>query len=328
MLGNGTIDREAVSRIDFSVLDDVPESLEICSLGEGLKRLEDKPVEMNLKLAEEVLSLHDFAADRKMDMNHVARLKSAMERGTFIPDLVQLITCQCKGTTYRLNCQHVAAARLQMPKEYRCPIRHIRYSAKTENDVRRLYASIDRGKPRNKATVVTSYLFETPEWAGFGRHVIGWISEGLSLWLWQSKHVRTFRDGDDRAFLLMTDYLDLGRKVGRFIQSHQNNVIKFLRRAPVIAAMFATFQKDEQAATQFWSSIAEGAGFTSSEDPRRVLRDGLMQASLKQGAGGTKRAAESEEMYRWCVNQWNSWRRGDRSKILRANMKNDRPTAI
>lgn len=327
---NGILDITSTKRFDFSLVEHLPESEDITSIGEGLKILEQKTVELNYEFATEILSLPEFCADRKLDSNHVLRLKMAMERGTFLPEQVNIVTCRCDGKVYRCNGQHTAYARLAMPKDYRCPVRHIRYSAKTENDMRRLYASLDRGKGRTKSNVVTSYLFETDEWSGFGKHVIGWIAEGLALWLWPKQHEQLMHDGDDRAYLLMTEYLNLGRLVGNFIQSHQSDKIKFLRRAPVVAAMFATFNKDASAAQEFWDSVALGVGFPHADDPRRVLRDNLMQSSIKstRSANSTKKAVSQEEMLRWSIQAWNAYRRGERLKVLRANLLFDRSEVV
>jgi hypothetical protein len=331
MTGNGTLTEiPQAKRFDLSLLDDAPEPMEISSLGGGLKILENcKPVELDHEFATWLLSLPDFSGDRKLDQNWVMKLKLAMENGTFLPEQVIAVTCrlQTDGKTYRCNTQHCSSARLLMPEKYRCPIRHTRYSAKTENDLRRLYASIDRGKPRTKSNVVTAYLFETEEWSGFGKHVIGWVSEGMSLWLWPSRHEQAMHSGDDRAYLLMTDHLRLGKLVASFIQQHQSPKIKFLRRVPVVAAMFATFKKDPHAALEFWSRVADGTGFTSADDPRRVLRDGLMSSVLRVEKT-TKRSVGQEEMYRWSIYSFNAYKRGEPMKILRANLSLQRPEPI
>lgn len=318
-------------QFDRTLLEQIPEALEITSLGEGLKLVKAEKVEFDHKMATYMIELPEVAADRPLTQAHVMRIKAAMERGTYLSDLVQLIVCTCNGKVWRINGQHNSWARLEMPEKWRCTVNLLRYKAETDADMRRLYASVDRGKARTKGNVVNSYIYNTPEWAGYGKHVLGWLSEGLGVWLWEKGHERTMRDGDDRAFLLMTEHYKLARLVGDFIQSNQSSVkIKFLRRAPVIAAMLATFNVDPKAALEFWSAVADGTGFDTADDPRNVLRTGLMQSSLRQGGAGsagiTRRAMSSEEMYRCCVYSWLNWREGRPMKTLRANLNFDRPT--
>lgn len=317
----------ASKQFDVSKLADAPETLEVSSLGEGLKMTSRRNVELDHEFATEVLEMSEFSSDRPLDDNHVVRLKTAMERGTFLPEQVLIVTCMLAGKEYRMNGQHTCWARIQMPESYRCPVQHLRYRAETHNDMRRLYASIDRMKGRHTGNIVVSYLFDTPEWMGVSRRTLMRLSEGLSFWLWESGHSRQMRDGDDRSFLLMTEHYQLARKVATFLDASNGDGGKHVRRRPVVAAMFATFGKAAAPSDEFWTAVRDGTGFGSKTDPRLVLRNNLVGASIGVGIGATteKRSVSAEEMYRWCVQSWNTWRRGDPMKQLKAMLAHDRP---
>lgn len=302
---------------------------DVCALGAGLELLSDRKQQFTHKRAEEILSTEEFMADRPLRENHVARLIDAMKRETFHPEWVQLITCECEelgNKTFRMNGQHTSWARLHMPANYPCQVRVMHYRAKTASDMRRLYASIDRNAPRTKENVINSYLGGTNEYGHYKKDVRRVLSTGIVKWLWPSSQESKKYDGDDIAYLLMTEYFNLAQKVGMFLNHQSYRDQRHLFRSGVVAAMFATFSKAPQIAEQFWSSVAEGTGIENKEDPRLKLRNELMQVSTTINTlNSAKKRVSAEYMYRACIHAWNTFRRGDRLKRIRPNMSSNRP---
>lgn len=327
---NGVLVVESEKQFDRTVMEAMPATLDVSSLGEGLKLVNKSAKELDHEFATELLQMKEFSPDRPLDDNHVAKLKQAMDRGTFLPEQVTIITCTCDKVEYRMNGQHTSWARLEMPPKYRCPVTVLRYAAKTDHDMRRLYASIDRNKPRSKGNIIISYLYDTEEWAGFSKGEVRLLAEGLGLWLEASQFQRSMRDGDDRAYLLMTKHYEVGLKVGRFLQNSHGRDNRHLFRSPVAAAMFATFDVSAAAALDFWNAVRDGTGFNIKTDPRLVLRNGLASASISKGRGFAegKKSVSAEEMYRWCLQAWNNWRQNKPTKLLKALLSHDRPKAV
>lgn len=323
-------DVKSAKRFDSAMLEDAPEPMQIASLGEGLKMMKRSAIELNHDFATWLLELPEFDPDRPLDNGHVVQLKQAMDRGTFLPEQVLIVTCTLNNVEYRMNGQHTSWARLEMPAGYRCPVQHLRYKAETENDMRRLYASIDRMKPRTTGNVIVSYLYGTPEWEGTSKAVLRKLSEGLAFWKWEGGHARQMHDADDRAMLLMTDNYDLARKVGAFLDSSSGSSSRHVHRRPVVAAMFATFSKAAAPSIEFWSAVRDGIGFAEKQDPRLVLRNGLVSSAIGLGRGVSdeKKSVCSEEMYRWCAQSWNAWRNKQSLKILKAMLGADRPKVV
>jgi hypothetical protein len=301
----------------------------VASLGEGLRLVKRETVELDDDLCDRILNLAELPYDRGLKDLHVKKLIKAMESGTFRPEHVILAICRFQGAEYRINGQHTCWARLyaKVPAKYRCPANLYRYAATSENDMRLLYASFDRGLTRSKGVVVCSYLFDSELWQDITKGSIRLCSEGLGIWQWEKYHERQLRDADDRAFLLATDYQDVGLAVARFIQGCQASASRHILRGPVVGAMLATFQKSPVDATAFWTAIRDGIGFSEKTDPRLVLRNALTSVSIRQGAGARdgKKSASQEEMYRWCVYGWNAWRKGLPIKQLKALLNNPRP---
>jgi len=298
----------------------------VTDISQGLIIRSRRKVNFTKEEATNLLNLPEFPGDRGLKNKHVDYLVKAMTRKTFRPELVSIITCSLKDKKYRMNGQHTAWARLEMPNGYRCEVEMIHYEAKSEQDVRQLYASIDRSSPRTKANVIESYLVGSEEFQGVKSRSLRIGPQGFALWLWSSGHERGKHDGDDIAYLLKTDYYDLAIKVCSFLDGLSPREHGHIFRAPVVAAMFATFNKAPQIAAEFWLPIGDGVGIEKRGDPRLKLRNYLMQTAVNAGKGGRseKQQASSELMFRQCVGCWNAFRDGRTLSILRANERGKR----
>lgn len=306
---------ESQKQFDPTALSD-DETIPVASLGSGLKVVARENKELTHSLATELLELEIFGPDRPLDDAHVARLQKAMERGTFRPELVQIMVCSLNGKNYRINGQHTCWARLYTDKSYRCPVQLIRYKASSENDMRMLYASVDRGKPRSKSNVINAYLFGHGAFAGFSKTIIKQMSEGFSFWMWGNNSPQ--HDGDEISYLLETDYHGLAMKVGKFLDGCQVKTARHLRRSPVYAAFFATFDKSESDAIEFWEAVRDGANL-SIDDPRLKLRNHLQGHAVNAGRGGGsyKNNVCADDMFGWCIQAWNAFRTNSSVKAFR-----------
>ncbi|HCH59797.1 MAG TPA: hypothetical protein DEV73_04265 [Candidatus Zambryskibacteria bacterium] len=150
---------------------------------------------------------------------------------------------------------------------------------------------------------------------------------GFAMWMWKTKHERRIHDGDDVAFLIKTDHYDLARKVCAFLDKHSSRDYKHLLRAPVVGAMFATFNKASQIAVEFWIPVATGTGIEKVGDPRLKLRNELQRAAVDSGMGShsDKKIVSQEFMFRQCITAWNAFRDGRTLQLLKAVEKGNRP---
>lgn len=309
----------------------------ISDLGKGLRLLSRNAANLSRKRADEILGLEEFVGDRKLRPRHVDNLVQQMKRGTFHPEQVQIITCVCRETDreYRMNGQHTAWARLEMDDSYPCQVQFLKYEAQTIADMRRLYATIDRGSPRTRSDVVHSYLAGTAEYGHFTVWSVRAIARGLSFYLWTSENERKAQDGDDVSYLLMTDYLEVGQKVAAFLDSckgHSNTQDGhgWLFRQSVAAAMIATFQASGslKALDEFWSGVRDGVGLNSLNDPRLRLRNALQAVAEKLGTNsdtnGKVKNIAAEQVYDWCIRCWNAFRKGEEIQVLKRQLPEER----
>lgn len=323
-------------------LPDMPEEsvMDVASMGEGLVLKNRKTVELDSKFAAQFLDYPEFIVnDEKVDRArsdaHVIYLARAMQGGSFLWEQVNLVLCDLPGNSKptRLNGQHCSWARLVaedqgLDPKTRCPVQLLRYEAKSIEDMRRLYASLDRGRPRNNNVVIASYLSGTDDFPDTTKPVLRLLAQGLGVWLWPDSATRKLHGGDDRAYLLLKDHHKVALAVAWFLKLVGMREQQHLTRAPVVAAMFETFSKAPQIALDFWKDVRDGLGISDKEDPRRVLRDWLMMNTLNRSRhSGDIKVVLSEAMYRAAIYKWNDFRAGKKAKNVKIDITLSRPVA-
>lgn len=308
------------------------EVYDVMSLGKGLKLDSETQIELTRQYAERHIAAPSFCGERNVRPFHVKALATTMQRGTFRHEWVQLIVCKCNepcadlqgaersaGTLWRMNGQHTCHARLQLPDDYKCPVRLLKYVAKTAYDMRILYASIDRIACRGTRDVYKSYLAGEPSLSGYSVAILRSVPGGLRHFLFGLSSGRNGRsyDSDEVVYLLLTDYLELTQCVMGFLREQEHREAQWMLRAGVIAAMYATFERDTKAAHSFWTAVASGVGIQSTSDPRLKLRS-FMESTSAYGRDGGKTGVDRETYYRISLLAWNAWREGRPVKLLRA----------
>ncbi len=285
--------------------------------------------------------LKQFVADRPMTKSHVAYLASEMQQGRFLPEMTTIVVCQLGNDTYRLNGQHTASAVLKVAEEnekFAVPnVSLVTYCAKSEEELRQLYARIDRGASRTNGQVANSLLVGTEKLGGLSRKVLGLLPVGLSIWQFESSEDRKVYGGESAANDVQGEFIELSQRIGAFMDEliprsgHHDHMF----RGPVIAALYATFSVDAEDALVFWKAVATGVGFESENEPAARLRQMLQNLHVHGGQAvrtnsqKKKPSVGQEPMYRACVHAWNRYRQnGTFEQGLRPNVLKSRPTVI
>lgn len=311
----------------------------ISDLGSGLKLLNRRTVELTAKAAVDFLEQYleflvgDDKVDRVLDENHVILLEREMKAGSFLWEQVNLVICNCEGATYRLNGQHTTWARIyaeehhSLPTGARCPVQLLKYEAATIADMRRLYASLDSAKPRSQANKIAALLLGTKDFPGYRKKDLNLLAAGLGIWKWPNLTARTIHKAQDRATLLLTEHKKIALGTGTIIREVKPADVKHIARAPVVAAMLATFDKAQQFAGDFWRAVRDGVNLADKEDPIYVLRHYLFTTTVSTVSSGTTdtKVVSQEEMFRACLHAWNAKRANRRIKHLRVTLGEERP---
>lgn len=283
----------------------IPEApLAVIHLDQGLTLVKMGKAKLTPELASKILELTPFMEDRALINAHVEYLIKCIKRGTFLPELVNLITCDLNNLIYRINGQHTCWAYLlaDMPGwEPAITVSH--YHAASEADLRRLYSSVDRGKSRDKALVTRCLLHADNDFAGCSQRMVKMLTSGLQFLLGRDNRL----DGEELATLLQTTYKDTAIRVAQWWQGILEQA-EHLRRAPVAGAILATYGKLPTKAHEFWDKVADGVGLEGKSDPRYVLRETLTRCTLSFQLGKKNKSLSPENMYMACIFGWNCWR--------------------
>jgi hypothetical protein len=301
------------------------------SLGlKGLAKLKldvvyDRQVPLDHAKAVEYLDLPTLASEREVVDAHVQFLLDEMRRGTFNPLLVVLSTVVCDGKVYKLNGQHVCWAVLFMPEGFSVEVREIRYRCTNEEQMKQLYATYDRLRARNDAHLAKIFLVGTEAVEGVWPSTTAKLALACKFWLHGDEKIRRRVSPDQLSAQIQRECPQVFRQVGLFHQT--NHEIPHMRRTPILAAMFATFQKLPTKAAEFWQPVADGLELTAKTDPRWVLRDMLLYANSRTVATKKRRVYSTEDVYGLAIVAWNKWRRGEKAQMT-LRVPSDRPKPI
>lgn len=292
---------------------------------------ESTKINLDAKMANWLLTeVQPFVADRLLSKSHVAKLVSEMKEGHFLPEITTIMVAKIGATTYRLNGQHTATAVLEVAKENEqfvlSGVSLLTFTVKDEDELRLLYARIDRGAMRNNNDVVISLLSGTVEFNEVSRRVLKLLPLGLAYARFEDLNQRKLYAGENASRDALGDYLKLSQMIGAFMNELNYREIHHghMFRGPVVAAMYATFSVDQEDAKRFWHAVATGVGFESKNEPASRLRQLLKDAKISGGVyqQSLKRTLGAEDLYRSCLYSWNGFRA---HRIFKATL---RPTTI
>jgi len=266
------------------------------------------PVKLNEKKAEEYIALPIFRGEREAVESHVQHLKDEMQRGNFNELLVILSTAELDGVTYKINGQHTCWAVVFMQgikPGFFINVTEVKYKVETAEELRMLYATYDRLLGRTDAHIVKIHVVDTPEVFGIKSRTVSRLVPGFKFWLFEQERERD-RYSPEQIAALIKQHSTLYKQVGLCYENHDQAMI---RRAAVVGAMFATFNKIPSKAVEFWKPVFDGLELSNKEDPRYKLRDLLLNSSVRAGSDKA-RLIDTESMYRCCISAWNKWRAG------------------
>jgi hypothetical protein len=267
--------------------------------------LRDKQITFSSQAAFAHLELAVFDGERPVSDQHVQMLLDEARQGRFNWQLVTLVTAELAGTVYRLNGQHTAWMRINLPPNSSDPsVRLLHYSCKDEVELRALYSIIDRNKSRNGAHILRVMAGGDTAFEGVWSAALSLYGAAWKLWKSDGKDTREVRGryGPSETFTAFQENTSLLLPVATFVQS---NYIKLIRRRGVVGAMFATWEKAPSVAEEFWKPVTTGLGLDSETDPRWRLRNLLIDLNAI--------GYDHEILYRCCISAWNKRRAGEKA---------------
>lgn len=302
-------DKELVFQVRPAM--DIAEALKV-------KVISDKIINFSKKNAFAYLELDTFQGERSVNERHVQFLYNAWVGGRFMWDHVIIACCVLKDRKFRINGQHTCWMRVNLPDDYftkkgeEPQVREVVYQVENEENMRSLYSTFDQNKTRSPSHIFRALMAGTPQAQDIWPSTLNKLNAGLKLWLYEKD--KDLLTSNDVAQLVKDKHETLFRIVGLFQQSHDKDPV-FIKRAGIVAAMFATFDRAGGKAPEFWDPVANGLGLNEKHDPRYALRDYLQTHGSSKGAASVARVGNfvsSEDTYRICIAAWNKWRKGEK----------------
>lgn len=243
---------------------------------------------------------------RKLVEPHVLHLRRMMDEGTFLTGYV--VFANVDGTTYCANGQHTieAISRGDNGKTVTCNVEWYKLSDMSEYI--KLFHSFDTENRRRTA-------LESAQAFLMGNENLPEISPF---------HLDMFRKGVDFVVRMRGDRKIKATQYEKFDTvaglrdeldmyvwlSGQEASRELLHRAPVIAAIVATYQVNHEKCKQFWKQVVTGFfDKQDTDDPCVKLHRFLQDNNITRGEKGctTIGAVSREEMYAACIRAWNAY---------------------
>jgi hypothetical protein len=274
------------------------------------KVVSDEELKFTKAKAFEFLELKTFEGERSVRENHVQFLFDEWAAGRFLWQNIILASAKVEGTDehYRINGQHTCWMRVNVAERYEpldANCRIMVYSVPTMEQLRSLYSAFDRGAPRTVGHISRVLLMGGKSVEGFRPSLINQLMAGFKIFFapdgWKRQHMAV----NEWCGMIENNYSTMFNIVGRYLANHADDA-KYVKRAAVTAAMFATFEKNVQASDEFWAPVFHGIGLEKKTDPRWQLRRYL--DTHGHNIKGSNIKVSQEEMYCVCVQLWNHWR--------------------
>jgi len=249
-----------------------------------------------------VAAMHEWQGERPCRPWHVKWLDARLADGTFHTPHWHF--AELDGERYRVNGQHSSNMLLKtehaIPPDMQALITEWR--VKTENDLADLYCIFDHQKvTRSRIDMAGAHKATHEELATVASTVCNKITSGLAYALFDTKVPKGFSVEDRMALIhVYTDFVAWADEfMGR----------TWLKRMPIIAAMYTTYSSDAAEALKFWRLVRDEAA-TLKGHSTRMLADFLRDYTPKLGGRGHSRQLEPRAFYVKSLHAWNAYRQG------------------
>lgn len=270
-----------------------------------LKRTMRKIIKMDEYLAAEYLECNTYEGQRRSDDEWTRYLSRAIERGEFLTGSVALARLKYQGDrVVMVNGQHQCRAVILVGTPI--DVVYEEWVCEEPTDLADLFSRYDNHKARSLSHILN------PEAAALG---ITWKRSIIRLVV----SAAAMRDDGTTQHIHKTEKKKLLRKrlnEGAFVNHLLKDGIscQHMTRAPVVRAMFDTWNKDKGIALDFWKMVKDGENL-SKEHPAMVLRNYLLTTGLTKSRTAKSAIATTKEMYVKCIHGWNAYRAGKKTRL-------------
>jgi hypothetical protein len=281
-----------------------------------LVKTENKPLTREIALGFKAMA--PSPTEREISDSRVKHLKEKVDAGLAIPFAWAKVTHKGNGhAEMRMNGQH-SSTMLTSYDEASFPSNltvHLdSYEVENDDDLALLFRQFDdRKSSRSPADVSGAYQGLYQPLQNVPRPSAKLAVEGVAYW---QKHVEgiSAKQGDD-VYTLMghTALHPFIQWIGDLFTIKTPE----LKRVPIVAAMYATFDKNDQDARKFWQDVARGGREYEDNHPATVL-DAWLKA-LKENGRAEK--LKPGDYYQGCIYAYNAFFEGKTIREIKHDWK-------
>lgn len=266
-------------------------------------------------LAKKFAEMDAAPNDRPLSEVRMRVYEKLIKEGGFRPCQWAAAYCKETGGTYRVNGKHTSTLMMglnPLPQLY-AVIEW--YECDELRDVSRLYATYDsKMQSRTVSDINRSFAACVPDLAGVHQRIIDRVPS--AVWYSRMQERYSVMQPAERAEALL-EHCDFVLWLDKLVENTGTNC-GHLRRMPVVAAIFATYQKSQRAALEFWTAVRDETG-PKPECPDRKIGRWLMLNST--GVSGRRKDSTSrfrvkdKEYFVKCLHAWNAYRAGETTNL-------------
>lgn len=279
-----------------------------------------KTVKITPKLALEWAEMDGAHIDRPLSERRLMVHRNTLKRGGFRPVAWAKAYCKELDDWYRVNGKHTStlfsSEDLSKAQDLYAIIEE--YECDTVEDMAKLYSTFDSQTASRKSSDINhSFAQSIPELREVDGKVLNLVVGAMDY----SKHPGASSGGDystamDRAEALF-DNIGFVLWVNKILNDVNWVQSVHIRRMPVVAAMYNTYQKSMKASNDFWLAVRDMTGTTPDLPDRKLA---LFLAQMKIAQGKSKGIPERfrltpREFYYKCISAWNAWRKGAKTEL-------------
>ena len=281
-----------------------------------LVKSENKPLTRELAL--EFKALTPSPTERELNGTRVVYLKEKVDAGLAIPFNWSKVMHKGNGNAeIRMNGQHSSTV-LSSYEESVFPSNltvHLdSYEVETDDDLALLFRQFDdRKSSRSPGDVAGAYQGLQPDLQKVPRSSAKIAVEGIGFWGKEVEGVKGYKGDDVYTIMSKPMYHPFIKWIGDLFDIKTPE----LKRVPIVAAMYATFDKNEEDARKFWADVARGGREYEDNHPTTVL-DAWLKA-LKENGKAEK--MKPGDYYQGCIYAYNAFFEGKTIRDIKHDWK-------
>lgn len=266
-------------------------------------------------LAKKFAEMDPAPDDRPLSEARMMVYRKLINDGVFRPVQWAMAYCKETGGTYRINGKHTStlmAGMNPLPDGLYAVVEI--YECDDLRDVSRLYSTYDsKLQSRTVSDINRSFAACVNELSGVHKRVIDRVPS--AVWYSRMQEGMKSLTPQERAEALL-EHSDFAVWLDKLVESTGVRC-GHMRRMPVVAAIFATYQKAPRLALEFWTAVRDETGPKPDLPDRKLARWLILNSSNVSGsrAAGARYRVKDREFFVKCLHAWNAWREDAKTNL-------------